>query len=978
MKKFFKISISFALICILGFALLSCSIDDEDEIVAISPVEGSEFISSDQNSSFKVLPLNFNTDNPDITAIEVNQVLSYGKNSNDGSYYPIENFVAGKETAVFVTFKNKVNIPQDGSMTLTISKDGNIITDLLPSNSGNQNYAYFYPRNMADVKNWQMGGYSFEFKSNLGTATRQTNFYPSKNIKVLAVPVIANYSGKVIRCSGDYKKSSEFLYATYPLGKNNLEYILAPELDLSDDMYDLNSEDGMYNVWEALANLQTKSKDYELIIGFVRNNPLDGSLAGYTYGLPANIVTESDGDMQATVAHEVAHCYKVGDEYPGGTMNPNTNEPPYKMKGSGWNGGKVEGSKEAVVGGNSVGLDGSGSVINDNQRPFYVLGQKNLTNVTSYMGSGLSNSWDFWTTSDIWNQLFKAFTGVNVDPNASTQIKANNQNNNSNASDDSDESIGTCIYCYEEIYEPTIYGECFECEELTEIYGLEPFICDYCDEENDIIEENVVIECESCEELMYYVSLYEDEYQGKQTQTDITAIDITGVITEAGVFTKTPWYIYETDKTNLTVTNKGEYEVSMLDSNGNQLSKTFFDMNFIANSNPPRKIDKSPVNITTRYPQNTSKIVIKKGDKEIYSENVSKNTPQIEFINLNENQKLDDIATISWKGVDADDDTIYYELWYCPNEDDFINVATNITSTSIEVNFSEYPGTKDGYFYLYATDGILTSEIDSPTIQVNYKAPEILYIQDEIIDYKITDEIFLDIDIYDIQDGWIYDDVQWLLDGREFMTGSMLWIWPYEVAPGEHTLTVKATNSEGISSSKDYNFRIINDESALPNDWSKEEIKEALSNGFVAPLNDINSAITRGRFATLMAGLYYDVWEEGSKNPDYEEGIVTDCGNDDFDQFLMVKLGLMDAPNGRFNPNGNLTELEAGIIMYNTIFIADPQLVKKYDNPNDIIEVYLDNNVIEKDGNNVYNADKKITGQLALVRLNRLYNIIYE
>lgn len=44
----------------------------------------------------------------------------------------------------------------------------------------------------------------------------------------------------------------------------------------------------------------------------------------------ANVVVNSDGDMQATVAHEVAHIYGVGDEYDQvGSFRLSVNSPPY-------------------------------------------------------------------------------------------------------------------------------------------------------------------------------------------------------------------------------------------------------------------------------------------------------------------------------------------------------------------------------------------------------------------------------------------------------------------------------------------------------------------------------------------------------------------------------------------------------------------------------------------------------------------------
>ena len=111
---------------------------------------------------------------------------------------------------------------------------------------------------------------------------------------------------------------------------------------------------------------------------------------------------------------------------------------------------------------------------------------------------------------------------------------------------------------------------------------------------------------------------------------------------------------------------------------------------------------------------------------------------------------------------------------------------------------------------------------------------------------------------------------------------------------------------------------------------------------------------------------------------DYEEGIVIDCGQDDYDPFLLVKLGVTPAPHGKFSPNQNLTEEEALLIMIRICALADPALIDDTTVAAEAVSICLDNDVIELNGYNVYTAAKKITGQLALVRCNHLYSAIFE
>ena len=273
----------------------------------------------------------------------------------------------------------------------------------------------------------------------------------------------------------------------------------------------------------------------------------------------------------------------------------------------------------------------------------------------------------------------------------------------------------------------------------------------------------------------------------------------------------------------------------------------------------------------------------------------------------------------------------------------------------------------------------MTGEIDSPWITVPYKAPEVITEQKSVPEIKITEEFILDADIYDLQDGWLWGpEVVWTLGGKEFMTGSTLWVWPYELAPGTHSFTCTATNSEGMGVSRDFSLRIIDDESDLPNDWSRADIVNALSNGFVVPLNRIDTQITRGQYASLMTVVYGTLAVYDDPYPDYEEDVVKDCGQDDYDQFLMVYLGVMDAPGGRFEPSKPLTQEEAALILYRVISMADPDIVEADADTEDIVEIFIYNDIIDEDGENAYAATASLTNRLALVRLSRLYSVLFE
>ena len=541
--------------------------------------------------------------------------------------------------------------------------------------------------------------------------------------------------------------------------------------------------------------------------------------------------------------------------------------------------------------------------------------------------------------------------------------------------------------------EPDYYAECGWCGCFTWVSDTDSsFECFNCGERGRINEYNFYIDCPVCEELNLYCCVI--TYGGELRQASqmsfqaaapesVKAIEITGYIDADGVFVPSPWYTYETESTEISARKKGEYAVYFYDKNGKQVSLSYFDVDATAQIKTSSgavfvQREKAPVSLVARFPDDTAKIVLRKGDVEIYSTEVSKTAPTVSFTGLKDYEQLGNTATLTWEAA-GEKEELYFEIWYCPNENEYYNIASDVTGRSLNLDLSSYPGTEEGYFYIYATDGVRTGESDSPWVKVPFKTPEIISGQGAVPEVKITEEICFDADIYDMQDGWLWgDEVSWTLDGREFMTGSFLWVWPYELPPGTHTFTCTATNSAGISAQKDFRFTVLDDESDIPDDWSRDDIVRALSNGFVAQLSRLDMPITRGQYAGLMANLYGIISELDEPYPDYRDGIVKDCGQDDYDQFLMVHLGVMEAPGGRFEPNKTLTENEAALIMYKVAALADPEYFDAGLNDAGIMKLLADYGVIDKRGPGALQANEKLTNRLALVRLGRLYDAVFE
>lgn len=292
----------------------------------------------------------------EIQKIEVNQALGVQKDNH-------HNFVAGKDTVIRVFLSEKVEIDdhyektwadmyRDGKkVTFQDPKDGDIPPldyVKLKSDDGQTNVLDFACNTRAACGNWAAGKYTFEVSVN--GVTKETDSYEFKEratLRVLAMPIKANYNGEVKHVPDDkWKTMWKFTAAVYPIAAENLKWNPRDELDASDKKYDLNTENGRREVWNALNAMmpatckKTPTADgcYDLIVGFIPARPQDdeGELQGFTYGKPANIVVATDEDAPATVAHELAHIYGIADTYAGGAFRCDVNPAPEKFKGKDW------------------------------------------------------------------------------------------------------------------------------------------------------------------------------------------------------------------------------------------------------------------------------------------------------------------------------------------------------------------------------------------------------------------------------------------------------------------------------------------------------------------------------------------------------------------------------------------------------------------------------------------------------------------
>ncbi|MBF0468257.1 MAG: hypothetical protein HQK61_05150, partial [Desulfamplus sp.] len=346
-----------------------------------------------------------------IQQIEINQALGVQKNNN-------LNFVAEKSTVIRALLNEKVKIDKSSTSAI-IKRDGQMVATLEPRKySDDTDSVDFLCPSLASCGNWAAGNYLFEVSVNDIKKTTEGSTYQFQErsgVRVLAMAVKANYNGTVTQVSDDkWKTMWQYTQKVYPIADNKFDWKVREEFDASDPKYNLETDEGQRNLWEALTNLMPNEcasdpkKDgcYELVVGFISDRPNtypEGKLQGYTYGRPTNLVVAKDEDAEATVAHEIAHVYGVGDTYAGGSIRCDINPAPDHFKGSDWD--NRENSDYNCSSGREALGDVSATKIPASHHPYEIGGRGLLGDMACYMGSGGKQS-QFWTTQDAYDHLF--------------------------------------------------------------------------------------------------------------------------------------------------------------------------------------------------------------------------------------------------------------------------------------------------------------------------------------------------------------------------------------------------------------------------------------------------------------------------------------------------------------------------------------------------------------------------------------------
>lgn len=290
----------------------------------------------------------------------------------------------------------------------------------------------------------------------------------------------------------------------------------------------------------------------------------------------------------------------------------------------------------------------------------------------------------------------------------------------------------------------------------------------------------------------------------------IPAVEFSGSVTQSGMVTLQPWQSLVHDGPIPAIT--GPYSVRALDANGNTLATQGFKVSFFVLTNPPKTVTSAPFGGLIPFPGNTAKFQILKGAVVLKEVTVSATAPVISQVTPTQpSQTLTGSNVISWSAADADGNPLSFEVEYTPDitavDSDWQLIASNLTNQSLTYDFSGLPGGKHAVIRVTASDGVRTASAMSTVFSVPYKAPEVFIDNDPNSNFELDDDIELSGSAVDLQDGPVTDEyLVWSsnISGKLGVGGDIVTTLP----PGEHIITLTATNSAGMTSSTSVVIRV--------------------------------------------------------------------------------------------------------------------------------------------------------------------------
>jgi hypothetical protein len=225
--------------------------------------------------------------------------------------------------------------------------------------------------------------------------------------------------------------------------------------------------------------------------------------------------------------------------------------------------------------------------------------------------------------------------------------------------------------------------------------------------------------------------------------------------------------------------------------------------------------------------ESLARIVFLRDGQEIAVKLASPNPPTVTLLGVSAGDEWagEGELTVSWEGHDPDGDALTYRLQASPDGKTWVTLVVDTPRTEEPVNLAYIPGWGENWSVrVVASDGVHVASDVVEGVSIAAKPPIPMILQPPEGGFLTAGWTLEALgQAFDYVDGDVPgENLVWLLDGVEAGRGSSILI--ESPSEGEHTLTLEATNSEGLTGSMEVTFVVGEDTDGdgMPDSWEGE------------------------------------------------------------------------------------------------------------------------------------------------------------
>lgn len=268
------------------------------------------------------------------------------------------------------------------------------------------------------------------------------------------------------------------------------------------------------------------------------------------------------------------------------------------------------------------------------------------------------------------------------------------------------------------------------------------------------------------------------------------------------------WEPFYTDEipTGFTTT-PGDYRLEVRDVMGVRLDTADFELTVMeqdipSDGSPPQEGTMGVFLIPFNQMSTIAEVGLLENGVEVATLTASPSAPAVEVTFPNGGELFDlGTATFAWDSSDADGDDLAYAVQFSPDGgSSWSTLAVDTTEGSLQVDLASLPGTAMGLVRVQASDGVLVTVDESDSFVITDRTPTATiaapFDGDEFFGVQ---PIFFEGAALDMEDGELAaGSLVWTssLDGL-LGTGNQFVLAADDLTPGQHVLTLSATDSVG-------------------------------------------------------------------------------------------------------------------------------------------------------------------------------------